>query len=188
MWNIDLETGARTRVTFDPGHDQYAVLSPDERVVAWDMISVLVGLAMMTAFAAAVVAAWSLVPLLGLALFRNTRRVSGLGMRAVGWVLGLASWVVAAIAIHTGLGTTDLLVGLGLTVITAGVTHAAGWHSRGLLGSLLPMGVLLLVRQSDFSPHQLFIWVLWVAAVLPLDYAGTRVSTSASAASRESAG
>lgn len=36
LWSLDLETGARTRITFDPGHDQHPVLSPDGRFVAWE--------------------------------------------------------------------------------------------------------------------------------------------------------
>jgi Tol biopolymer transport system component len=36
LWSLDLETGARTRITFDPGHDQQPVLSPDGRFVAWE--------------------------------------------------------------------------------------------------------------------------------------------------------
>ncbi len=152
------------------------------------MISTLLGIAMMVACAAAALAAWALVPLLGLALFRKTRRLAGLGISTVSGVLGIALWIVAAIAIHTGLGNLDLAVGLGLTAVTAGVGHAAGWRRHGQLASLLPMGILLLVRQSGFSSRQLLFWALWVAAVIPLHIGGTWLSTRATASSPGRAG
>ena len=144
------------------------------------------GLLMMVAFAAAAAAGWALLPLLVMALFRRARQLAGHGITAVSWVAGLAVWTTAAIAIWTGLGTTDLLLGLVLTAVAALGATAAGLRTWGILASLLPMGVLLLVRQSDFSERQLLFWTMWVLAILPLHFLGTWISAKAAEERQES--
>ena len=143
------------------------------------MASELLSPLMMAAFLAAVVAAWALLPLFVMALFKRSRPSAGRGITAVSWVEGGALWTTSAIAIQTGLGATDLLMGLGLTAAAALGATAAGWRTRGMLASLLPMGVFMLLRQSDFTERQLYFWMLWVAAILPLHFLGTWISTKA---------
>jgi hypothetical protein len=116
------------------------------------MLSEPLSLLMMTAPVAALVAAWALLPLFVMALFKRSRLSAGRGITAVSWVEGGTLWTTSAVAIRTGFGVTSLLLGLGLTVAAALGARAAGWRTRGMLASLLPMGVfmfLLLLRQSD---------------------------------------
>jgi hypothetical protein len=140
------------------------------------MVSILLLILMNFASLAALLAGYALLPLLVMAVFRPARPLAGRGITAISWVAGLAGWTIAAIAIRTGYGTRQLLLGLGLTAAAALGAAAAGLPTWGLLASLLPMFVLLLVHQRGFTERQLFIWTLWLVAILPLHFLGKWIS------------